>query len=139
MPKGIYKHSAEHTAKLRACLARAVANRVARTECKFGHPLARGKNGVRFCPTCHHGSHLKTLFGITWDEKVAMYEKQRGLCGACGEPLPEISKCHTDHNHATGTVRELLHPRCNWLVGILEKYATLLVSIAAYIARWKGK
>jgi hypothetical protein len=68
-----------------------------------------------------------------------MYESQGGLCGVCLKPLPEdVSKCDTDHNHRTGTVRELLHRRCNLFVGVAESNPELLDCIRQYTERWKN-
>ena len=45
-----------------------------------------------------HDMALRRLYGITWSDKVQMYQEQKGLCGLCGQPLdPEISKAHVDH------------------------------------------
>ena len=137
VPKG-YKQSPEHKAKLRVHLAKLWEARRAKKTCPYGHLLVQGRTS-RYCATCHTDARLKRQLGISWEEKKAMYDKQRGLCGCCGLPLPKLSKSNTDHSHTTGTVRELLHQRCNFLVGILEANPTLFKSVGEYVERWDGK
>ena len=77
---------------------------------------------------------LLRVYGITWDDKVRMYQEQKGLCGFCGEPLPaEISKAHVDHNHTTGEVRKLLHKQCNSVIAVFEKAPKLLGVVKTYL------
>lgn len=77
---------------------------------------------------------LQRIHGITWEQKILMYQEQDGLCGFCGLPLhPEISKAHVDHNHETGEVRKLLHKQCNTLVAAFEKQPELVDKIREYL------
>jgi len=78
-------------------------------------------------------------YGITRDDKEAMYRAQNGLCGACGLPLPEdFHEADTDHNHVTGRVRALLHQRCNLVEGIETKHPGTLIKILEYKKRWEA-
>lgn len=66
-------------------------------------------------------NELKRLYGITWEQKVLMYESQEGICPICNTPLPEeISLAHVDHNHETGQVRGLVHKQCNTIIAYFE-------------------
>ncbi len=68
-----------------------------------------------------HNGHLKHRYGKTLQDKINQFEKQSGICTLCNEFLPEdISKCHWDHNHQTGKMRDLLHKYCNQLLGWVE-------------------
>lgn len=65
--------------------------------------------------------HLKNTYGKTLQEKIDQRKKQGGICTVCYKPLPEdISKCHWDHNHTTGQLRDILHSYCNLSVGFVE-------------------
>ena len=90
-----------------------------------------------------HDMALRRLYGITWSDKVQMYQEQKGLCGLCGQPLdPEISKAHVDHNHETSEVRLLLHKQCNSIVAYFEEDLQRLETLVAYLgedAATKGK
>jgi hypothetical protein len=52
--------------------------------------------------------------------KTQQYEKQKGLCTLCHTSLPELEKCHWDHDHNTGKMRDVLHRRCNIALGYIE-------------------
>jgi len=78
--------------------------------------------------------HLRRKYGKTLTEKQEQYDKQNGICTLCGKSLPaDISACHWDHNHVTGHMRDLLHMRCNLLVGLAED--DLCDKAIAYVAR----
>lgn len=61
---------------------------------------------------------LKRRYGITLEEYLAMWEDQQGQCAVCDEPIEEVP--HVDHDHATGSARGLVHPRCNQVVAGIE-------------------
>lgn len=70
----------------------------------------------------------KTGFAALWDA-------QHGLCAFCEQPLADDNTTHRDHNHATGTVRGLVHAQCNQMIGGLELAISLvgLNRVCAYI------
>jgi len=85
------------------------------------------------------GRYLKYVCGITLADKERMYKNQEGLCGLCGEPLPEnFRKAHTDHNHQSKKVRQLIHWYCNFAVGFEENHPGLLLKVLEYIKRWNS-
>lgn len=43
-----------------------------------------------------------------------------GFCDLCHEPL-ELDQAVADHDHSTGFMRGVLHPRCNSLEGVLSR------------------
>ena len=78
-------------------------------------------------------------YGITLADKEQMYKDQRGLCGACGLPLPEdFNETDTDHNHVTGRVRSLLHHHCNMAEGIEANHPGTLAKVLEYKKRWNA-
>ena len=48
-----------------------------------------------------------------------LHTEQQGLCKLCNQPLA-IEGSHIEHNHITDAVRGLVHPLCNYLIGVLE-------------------
>ncbi len=82
--------------------------------------------------------HYKQKYGITWDDKVRMYEEQKGLCACCFKKLPPVRNVgvHVDHNHSTGQVRALIHRDCNWAIGWIEKHPELPKFVFDYLAKF---
>lgn len=80
---------------------------------------------------------LKKKYGITLEEKQLMYVAQKGLCAACGKPLPEdFTKACVDHDHLTGVVRQLLHRTCNIVLGYEENEPGIIEKVLEYKKRW---
>jgi len=83
--------------------------------------------------------HLQAIYGITIEDKCRMWEEQKGLCGLCNRALPEeINKCHLDHNHSTGQIRQLLHHRCNMVLGLFEKDPDFITKVFEYLDKYDG-
>jgi len=53
------------------------------------------------------------------EEMVLQWEKQKGVCLACSQPLI-MKLAHYDHNHETGTGRGFVHRTCNHAEGQLK-------------------
>lgn len=71
--------------------------------------------------------------------KERRYQDQSGLCGMCQQPLDsDFRKAYWDHNHATGQSRDLVHARCNTLLGYLEKNPDLLPKALDYLEFYRG-
>ena len=78
--------------------------------------------------------YLKRKYGKGLDGKKEQWDLQNGLCGVCQKPMSiNMRECHWDHHHATGVLREILHPRCNIAVGFLE--SDIHLSAVEYIKR----
>jgi hypothetical protein len=117
-----------------------------KTHCPYGHEYTqentryiKGKYGLqRACIACAKlRSKNKPLevrrkhalwrnYHMTLEEYDVLFEKQRGLCAACG--LPESSRSvngtiqplSVDHNHVTYVTRGLLCKDCNTALGHLQ-------------------
>ena len=63
--------------------------------------------------------NLKYRYGINSDIYDSIYDEQQGICPVCGLPL-EREEGHIDHDHNTGEVRGILHPKCNMGIGKLD-------------------
>lgn len=73
-------------------------------------------------------------YRLTGEERIAMYQQQKGLCGLCLQPVPYAS-CVLDHWHETGKRRSLVHSRCNMLIGWIERFSGLVPAALAYLGR----
>lgn len=60
---------------------------------------------------------------FTWEDGIALYALQRGLCGFCGSILLGLDSADTalDHDHVTHKVRSWVHRTCNTALGTIEK------------------
>ena len=79
---------------------------------------------------------LRTRYGITWDQYVALLEKQGGKCAVptCTEPPGGRGNTyHVDHDHETGKVRGLLCSNCNRALGLLRENPDRIDGLARYI------
>lgn len=81
-------------------------------------------------------------YGITYDEYVDLLERQGGGCAGCGDPPPEGSSLHIDHDHSCcperkkscgECVRGLLCASCNNALGRVRDDPAVLRRLAAYI------
>ena len=91
------------------------------------------------CKLTMQNHHLQSEYGITIEDKCKMWEDQKGLCGLCNRALPEqINKCHLDHNHNTGQIRQLLHHRCNMVLGFFEKDPDFITKVFEYLDKYDG-
>lgn len=83
--------------------------------------------------------HLLSKFGIRVGEKRAIFEKQGGVCGACGASehghprLSGESGWCLDHCHSSGAVRGVLCWRCNLALGYAEDSPEKLRALAEYL------
>jgi hypothetical protein len=78
--------------------------------------------------------YLQWKYGKGLADKAEQHEKQQGLCGVCGKPLSvNLDECHWDHNHKTGELRDVVHPRCNIAIGFIE--SELLTPVLTYLKR----
>jgi len=61
----------------------------------------------------------KRSYGMTIEDRDAMFKLQSGRCACCGVADPGV-KLRTDHDHNTGRVRGLVCNGCNLAVGYIE-------------------
>lgn len=78
---------------------------------------------------------LRKDYGITYQDKQNMLEKQEGRCGACRSNDPFDRTWHVDHDHATGRVRELLCRKCNLALGCADESIDRLRALICYIEK----
>jgi predicted Zn-ribbon and HTH transcriptional regulator len=87
------------------------------------------------CPDCKSLYRTKQ-YNITAEDYRAMYEKQGGHCAICGKQAKSVSALHIDHSHHSNEVRGLLCSACNTGLGQFGDNMDLLLSAAAYLARY---
>jgi hypothetical protein len=83
------------------------------------------------------GYFLMMRYGITQEQFDKRLEEQGGGCAFCGAPDQPDSRGRTtlyvDHDHTTDEWRQILCPRCNSLLGHVEKSPELIEKIMAYV------
>ena len=78
----------------------------------------------------------RALYGIGYAEVKLMYDAQSGVCPICLKSLPEVfTQACVDHNHNSGRVRELIHRKCNMLVGVEENNPGFYQRLLDYMER----
>lgn len=88
----------------------------------------------------HRDKSLKQNYGIGLDKFLNMIKEQDGLCAACGQPLNGTSGqgCFSpvvDHDHKTGKVRQIIHGRCNTIIGHADDNPEILRKCMEYLER----
>lgn len=76
---------------------------------------------------------LKFRYGITLDQRQAMFDAQNGCCKICLCALQPGRGTHLDHDHKTGAVRALLCFRCNHYIGHIKENMESVKRLAEYL------
>lgn len=94
----------------------------------------------------HKRYTLKQLFGISLEVYRQKIESQENRCKICGRSEWIVDhrtnipyNLSVDHNHASGTVRDLLCRRCNTVFGAIEENPGIAAALLEYSKRWEGK
>jgi hypothetical protein len=74
---------------------------------------------------------------VTWEQYQDWLVRQDGNCKICGNPA-EDKNGHTDHDHETGQLRDLLCGTCNRGIGNFRDDPVLLRAAAEYIERHRA-
>lgn len=82
----------------------------------------------------HRERHLKRTYGITNQQYLEMFQKQKGCCAICKRRQQELDVVlNVDHCHITGDIRGLLCVACNNLLGRAEDNITTLSNAIIYL------
>jgi hypothetical protein len=156
-----YKRSAKSKGDQCAVCARAHAKlapvrerlRAGRAAWRLAHPERHQQYSEEYRQThrlenrqYQEAFRLLNLYGITPEERQAMFEAQGGVCAICGQPetsvdprLGTVRALSVDHCHRTLLVRALLCARCNWVLGRVNDSPQLLAKLIAYLERYAPK
>ena len=109
------------------------------TECKEC-AKARIKASRDANPDAARDSHLRRTYGITLADFNKMLLAQGSKCACCGTGKPggKHNQWCVDHDHVTGSVRELLCKDCNIVLGLVEDSPEHLQRLIAYIIKHKN-
>jgi hypothetical protein len=86
-----------------------------------------------------NAGYFKWKYGITVEEKEAMFVAQGRCCACCGSKVPRTTKgrWQTDHDHKTKKVRAILCRVCNVVLGMVDENVVHLQALISYIERFK--
>lgn len=73
--------------------------------------------------------HLRKTYGITIEERDALFAKNGGMCWICSK---SVSEC-VDHDHDSGKIRGALCRTCNAGLGLFKDNADIVLSAALYL------
>lgn len=75
-------------------------------------------------------------FGLTPDAFEAMWTSQQGRCAICNNPLERRTHGYAvDHDHDTGTVRQLLCGQCNYALGAFQDSIHIVQAALDYLKK----
>jgi hypothetical protein len=86
-----------------------------------------------FDPHCipkQYAARILRIYGLGRDDFARMWERQKGCCAICRDPL---ERPFVDHCHRTGKTRELLCTRCNSGIGLFKDCPQRLSRAIAYL------
>ena len=85
--------------------------------------------------TKQNGYRIKSMYGITLEDKERMLIEQDNACKICGTTFGQEKKNlpHIDHDHGTGKVRGLLCDYCNRGLGAFRDNIAYLKHAITYL------
>lgn len=97
-------------------------------------------------PSSTRSQQIKTCFGITQEQYLAMLAQQNNSCACCGDSFDSIPPVviqktgkprapHIDHCHTTGKVRGILCNGCNTGLGLFKDSPKRLQLAAQYLLK----
>ena len=87
-------------------------------------------------PNDGFAAHIKHRYGLSYEDYLAMLDRQNGRCAICGTheyTTSNKARLHVDHDHTTGTVRGLLCHNCNLVLGNAKDSRFVLESAIRYL------
>lgn len=81
---------------------------------------------------------LQKKFGISLSDYQAKHDAQNGKCAICGQAETRsrngrLLVLAVDHNHATGSIRDLLCSECNMMIGKARENVNVLQAAISYL------
>lgn len=86
-------------------------------------------------PQRHREYHLRTRYGISFEDEQQMLSAQGNACAICQEPfVAEYNRGYAvDHCHKSTRVRGLLCRRCNVTLGQVDDQVKILRQMIEYL------
>lgn len=89
-------------------------------------------------PELEKKQKLRSNYGLPWEQYLALYNQQQGLCKICFKFLTldssvKTEKPYVDHCHTTGKVRGLLCNKCNFGLGHFDDDTNKLQNAIRYL------
>ena len=113
-------------------------------ECKYFEVCGNYCGGHRHLE-CSQCATIRKRYGITLEDRNAIYEEQGGCCAVCMTPVmfyntakenpEEFQRACVDHCHKSGEVRGILCHSCNVSLGLVKDNIETLVSMISYLNR----
>lgn len=104
---------------------------------EFHNSKDRASGLYGYCKECTKWKKVKTLYGITKEEWLALFKKQGECCGSCGTKDPGKQGWVTDHRHIKDgekiVVRGILCHGCNTSEGLLGSDPDRCIRLAKYL------
>lgn len=99
------------------------------------HLSSRSKSGHRSeCILCSKKRKNQKNYGLSHDDLLNLYEKQKESCAICKTPITLFGLLtNIDHNHETGLVRGLLCRNCNVGLGVFKDSTEILNNAIKYL------
>ena len=92
------------------------------------------------CKPCRSNASAAGRYGVTVGEVEKLKEQQGNACAICktkADDIPHTSFCHNplviDHDHETGSIRGLLCPTCNSMLGHAHDDVDVLLAAIQYL------
>lgn len=89
-------------------------------------------------PSRNTSNYLKRLYGITIEQRDALFEAQGRVCAICGTDEPSGVNWHVDHCHSSKAVRGILCHRCNLMLGNARDNPDTLLKAVTYLGKQNG-
>lgn len=83
--------------------------------------------------------NLKSQYGMPVEEYELRVSAQNGRCAICDDEPDEGKRLHVDHNHTTGSIRDLLCRGCNHALGNAKDDPRRLRAMAEYLERHQSE
>jgi hypothetical protein len=81
----------------------------------------------------HH--RLKKMFGLTPEAWETLFREQEYRCAICRSTETSGKDWHTDHDHVTGKLRNILCYHCNLLLGMAKDNIETLKRAILYLEK----
>ena len=80
--------------------------------------------------------HLRDKYGINIEEFELMKLGQNNVCPICKQSLDNGEQIDVDHCHKNGTIRSVLHNKCNRLISCCREDISILKNAIKYLEKF---